>query len=205
MSGSRPPWGKLFALAALAFVATAAAMSLWPRPAPIESGTEMGSSGRSLIGGPFALTDQNGKLRTDRDFRGKHMLVFFGFTHCPDVCPTALYNVSLAMQKLGGKADRLVPVFVSVDPERDTPDKLKNYGDNFDRRIVLLTGSPEEVAAAARAYRVYFAKKPLDKPGEYTIDHSAFIYLMDREGRYVTHFRHGIEPDALAEALARHL
>lgn len=205
MSPSRPPWGKFLALAALAFVATAAVMSLWPRPEPVPSGTLIGSSGQSLIGGPFALTDQDGKLRTDRDFRGKHMLVFFGFTHCPDVCPTALYNVSLAMQKLGPKADRIVPVFVSVDPERDTPPKLKNYGDNFDKRIVLLTGTAEEIAAAARAYRVYYAKKPLEKADEYTIDHSAFIYLMDREGRYVTHFRHGIEPDQLAEALARHL
>lgn len=176
-------------------------MALWPRTAPVISDGQ----GEALIGGSFSLIDSDEKRRADTEFRGRHMLVFFGFTNCPDFCPTALYTISQAMERLGGKADRLVPIFITVDPERDTPRQLRNYTQNFDKRVVMLTGSEAEIAAVAKAYRIYYAKKPLEKPGDYTIDHSAYIYLMGRDGKFLTHFRHGIAPDDLAKALQRYL
>jgi protein SCO1/2 len=133
------------------------------------------------------------------------MLVFFGFANCPDFCPTALVTISQAMEKLGPNAEKIVPIFITVDPERDTPAVLKNYGQNFDKRILMLTGSAEDIAAVARAYRVYYAKRPLEKAGEYTMDHSAYMYLLGPGGKYVTHFRHAIAPDDLARALAKQL
>jgi protein SCO1/2 len=190
---------RLAVIAAAAFAAAVAAVALWPKPPqPKEEPV-------ALVGGAFTLTDADGKRRTDAEFRGKHMLVFFGFTHCPDFCPTALYTITQAMEKLGPKADRLAPIFISVDPERDTPAQIKNYAQNFDRRIVMLTGSADDIAAVARAYRVYYAKRPLEKAGEYTMDHSAYIYLLDPDGKYVTHFRHAVPPDELAKALDRRL
>ncbi len=191
-------------LALIALVAFAAAVAatwwFWPRPEPVQQPAPV-----ALIGGAFTLTDADGKRRSDAEFRGKHMLVFFGFTNCPDFCPTALYGITQALEKLGPKADRIAPIFITVDPERDTPAQLKNYAQNFDKRIVMLTGTPEEIAAVARAYRVYYAKRPLEKAGEYTMDHSAYIYLLDPEGKYLTHFRHAVPPDELANALGKRL
>ena len=191
---------RLALIAVAAFTAAVGAVALWPKPERPASGT-----GESLIGGPFALTDSEGKRRADAEFRGKHMLVFFGFTNCPDFCPTALVTISQGLEKLGPKAERLAPLFVTVDPERDTPAQLKNYAQNFDKRIAMLTGSVDDVAGAARAYRVYYAKRPLEQAGEYTMDHSAYIYLMGPDGKYLTHFRHGISADDLAAALAKRL
>jgi protein SCO1/2 len=170
-----------------------------------ESGGPLGSSQSSVIRAEFQLTDQFGERRDNNQFRGRFMLVFFGFTHCPDFCPTALYSISLAMDRLGARAETLVPVFITLDPERDTPAQLKAYAQNFDKRVVMLTGGAAEIAAVAKAYRVYYAKKPLEKPGDYTIDHSAYIYLMGPNGKFLTHFRHAIAPDDLAKALQRHL
>jgi protein SCO1/2 len=191
---------RLLAIAVAAFTAAVAAVAFWPKPERARQ-----ESGEVLIGGPFVLTDAEGKRRTDAEFRGKHMLVFFGFTNCPDFCPTALYTISQAMEKLGPKADRLVPIMITVDPERDTPAQLKNYAQNFDKRVVMLTGSAEEVAVAARAYRVYYQKRPLEKAGEYTMDHSAYIYLMGPDGKFIIHFRHAVPPDDLADALKKRL
>lgn len=191
---------RLAVIAGVAFVAAVAAVALWPKPEQPKPKEEA-----VLIGGAFTLTDSEGKRRTDAEFRGKHMLVFFGFTNCPDFCPTALYGITQALEKLGPKADGLAPIFISVDPERDTPAQLKNYAQNFDKRIVMLTGTPQEIEAVARAYRVYYAKRPLEKAGEYTMDHSAYMYLLDRDGRYLTHFRHAVPPDELAKALERRL
>ncbi len=200
----RLPYARLALIAVLAFAAAAAAMALWPRPQPAEPGAQR-VSGDSLVGGPFALTDAEGKRRSDAEFRGKHMLVFFGFVQCPDFCPTALYTISQTLDRLGTKAAGLQPVFITIDPERDTPAELKKYAENFDKRIVMLTGTPAEIAAVARAYRVYYAKRKGEKEGEYSMDHSAYIYLIGPDGKFVTHFRHATSPADLVAALGKRL
>jgi cytochrome oxidase Cu insertion factor (SCO1/SenC/PrrC family) len=196
---------RLAVIAVASFGATAGILAFWPASerAPVTTGPV--TTGQPLVGGPFTLTDTEGKRRTDAEFRGKHMLVFFGFTNCPDFCPTALMTITQTLEKLGPKADKIVPFFITVDPERDTPAQLRNYAQNFDKRIVMLTGSAEDVAAAARAYRVFYAKRPLEKAGEYTMDHSVYIYLMGPDGKFITHFRHAIQPDQFAETLSKKL
>ena len=158
----------------------------------------------AAIGGPFTLTDQNGRTVTDQDFKGRPFLVFFGFTHCPDVCPTTLFEVSEILRTLGPDADRVRAVFITVDPERDTPEVMKDYLSSFDSRLYGLTGDPAAVAAVAKAYRVYFKKVPLDQGG-YTMDHTAIVYLMDKNGRFVSPFnlKRGIA--AAADDLRRYL
>ena len=147
-------------------------------------------SGKALVGGAFALTDNAGKRVTDQDFRGKYMLVFFGFTSCPDVCPAGLQLISAALDKIGNKADRITPLFITLDPQRDTPAKVASYVKNFNPRIVGLSGTPDEIAKVAKAYRVCYQKVPTagGAPGDYSLDHSSIIYLMDPNGEYVTHF-----------------
>jgi protein SCO1/2 len=158
----------------------------------------------SSIGGPFSLTDQNGHTVTDRDLKGKPFLVFFGFTHCPDVCPTALFEVSEIMRSLGPDADRVRVLFVTVDPERDTPALLKDYLSSFDPHLSALTGDPEAVAAVAKAYRVYYKKVPLSEGG-YTMDHTAIVYLMNKDGRFVSPFNIKRPPDVAAADLRKYL
>jgi len=160
--------------------------------------------GQALVGGPFTLTDHTGKRVTDQDFSGRTMLVFFGFTFCPDVCPSALQVVSAALDKLGPKADRFVPIFISVDPERDTPAQLASYVQSFHPRLVGLTGTPAEIDAAVKAYRVYVKKVPDPKStAGYTMDHTSLIYVMGPDGAYRTHFAHTTNADAMADRLAR--
>ena len=160
-------------------------------------------SGKALIGGPFSLTDSSGKHITDKDFRGRDMLVFFGFTSCPDICPASLQLMSTVLDKLGPKADRITPIFITIDPERDTAPKLDEYVKHFSSRIVGLTGTPEEIAAAAKAYRVYYNKVPNKVvPGDYTMDHTGIIYLMDANGDYVTHFTPATPVDDMTAKLA---
>src|SRR5437870_2948585 len=130
---------------------------------------------REPIGGPFALVDHTGATRTEQDFRGKLVLVYFGFTYCPDVCPTDLQAMGLAVDKLDGAADRVQPLFITVDPERDTVAHLAQYVPMFHPRFIGLTGTPAAIHAAAAAYRAYYAKVPLSE-GDYTVDHSSFIY-----------------------------
>jgi protein SCO1 len=142
---------------------------------------------QSGIGGPFRLIDHDGKAVTEQDFKGKPILVFFGFTHCPDICPTALFEMSEVLRKLGPDADRMRVLFISVDPERDTPTVLKDYLSSFEPQIRGLTGDAAAIAAVEKAYGVYSRKSPLDDGG-YTMDHSAFVYLMDKDGRYVSRF-----------------
>ncbi len=153
------------------------------------------------IGGAFALIDQDGRAVTDADFRGRPMLVYFGLTYCPDICPTDLAVIAEAMADLGPAADRFQPLFITIDPERDTPEQLRDYMGLFDRRIRGLTGDIKAIAAAARAYRVTYAKYDIQGPLDYRMDHSAFIYLMDRDGRFVTRFPQGTSPEQLAAAL----
>ena len=141
----------------------------------------------SSVGGPFRLTDQNGRAVSEQDFKGEPFVVFFGFTNCPDICPTTLFEMSEVLKRLGPDANRTAALFITVDPERDTPEKLKDYVSSFHPRIFGLTGTPEEIATVEREYRVYAKKVPL-KDGDYTMDHTAVVYLMDKDGRFVAPF-----------------
>jgi cytochrome oxidase Cu insertion factor (SCO1/SenC/PrrC family) len=155
---------------------------------------------REPVGGPFALVDHSGKPTTDAQFRGKLLLVYFGFSFCPDVCPTDLQSIGLAMDRLGKAAESVQPVFVTLDPERDTPQRLASYVASFHPRMIGLTGDPGSVQAAARAYKVYYAKVPLGERG-YTVDHSGYIYLMDRAGQYLGFFPPGTPPDRITDVI----
>jgi cytochrome oxidase Cu insertion factor (SCO1/SenC/PrrC family) len=155
---------------------------------------------REPIGGPFALIDHNGKPRTSEDFRGKLMLVYFGFTYCPDVCPTDLQNIGLALDQLGAAGETVQPLFITIDPERDTPEHLKDYVPMFHPRLIGLTGDAAAIHAAAAAYRAYYAKVPLGG-GDYTVDHSSFIYVMGPDGQYLGFFPPGTPPERIAESI----
>jgi protein SCO1/2 len=169
-------------------------------------GPAVQTSGKALIGGPFTLVDQTGKTVTDQDFRGRYMLVFFGFTHCPDICPAELQVMSAALDALGPKADSVVPIFITLDPERDTQAAMGAYVKNFGPRFVGLTGSSEQIAAAAKAYRVAYSKFQQDKTSsDYSIDHSALVYLMGKNGEYITHFAYGTPASQMTETLRRYL
>ena len=158
----------------------------------------------AAVGGPFHLEDQNGKSVSDQDMKGRPFLVFFGFTHCPDVCPTTLFDLSQVLQKLGPDADRTGALFITVDPERDTPAVLKDYLSNFDPHLRGLTGDQASINAAIKAYRVYAKKVPLDN-GDYTMDHTAVVYLMDKDGHFVAPFSLKRTPEAAAADLRRYL
>jgi protein SCO1 len=158
----------------------------------------------AAIGGPFSLIDQNGRAVSDKDLKGRPFLVFFGFTHCPDVCPTALFEISEIMHALGSDADRVAALFITVDPERDTVSVLKDYLSNFDPHLLGLTGDPAAIAAAAKAYRVYFKKVPLPD-GSYTMDHTALVYLMDKKGHFVSPFSLKRTSEAAAADLRRYM
>jgi protein SCO1/2 len=168
-------------------------------------------TGRSLpigsaiagIGGPFYLEDQNGKPVSDEDMKGRPFLVFFGFTHCPDICPTTLFDISEVMRRLGEDADRTGALFITVDPERDTPAKLKDYLSDFDPHLRGLTGDPAAINAAIKAYRVYAKKIPLEGD-DYTMDHTAVVYLMDKDGHFVAPFNLKRTPEAAAAELRRY-
>jgi protein SCO1 len=158
----------------------------------------------AAIGGPFRLTDEDSQPFSDQDLKGKAFLVFFGFTHCPDVCPTTLFEISEIMRKLGPDADRTAALFISVDPERDTPEAMKDYLSSFDPHLRGLTGDAASLAAVAKAYRVYYKKVPLED-GDYTMDHTAIVYLMDKDGRFVSPFNMKRTAEVAAAELRKHL
>jgi protein SCO1/2 len=160
----------------------------------------------SAVGGPFTLVDQNNKPITDQDMKGHPFLVFFGFAHCPDICPTTLFDVSEIFRALGNDAGAkdVRALFISVDPERDTPAVLKDYLSSFDPRVIGVTGGPAAIAAAEKAYRVYAKKIPLDG-GDYTMDHTAIVYLMDKDGHFVAPFNTKRRPQEAAADLKRYL
>tara|TARA_Y100001960_G_C14676389_1_gene828705 strand:+ start:671 stop:1246 length:576 start_codon:yes stop_codon:yes gene_type:complete len=161
---------------------------------------------RALIGGAFALTDHAGNKVTDVDFRGQHMLVYFGYTFCPDVCPLELQSITDALEQIGSKAARVVPIFITIDPERDTVQEMANYVENFHPRMLALTGTLEEVKIATRAYRVYFKKSDeADGNEDYLMDHTSLIYFMGPEGNYLTHFTFGTPSDEIANRILEHL
>jgi protein SCO1 len=158
----------------------------------------------SAVGGPFRLVDQEGRSVSDQDLKGRPFLVFFGFTHCPEICPTALFEISEILNRLGPDASKVNALFITVDPERDTPEKLKDYLSSFNPRLKGLSGDPAAVAAVAKAYRVYSKKVPLDAGG-YTMDHTTIVYLMDKEGRFVAPFSLKRKPEDSAADLRRYL
>src|SRR4029453_9118955 len=158
----------------------------------------------AAIGGPFQLTDQSGQPVTEQNLKGRPTLIFFGFTHCPDVCPTSLFEISEVLRAMGKDADKVNAYFVSVDPERDTQAAMKDYLSGFDPRLKGLTGDPESIAKVLSAYRVYAKKVPL-KDGDYTMDHTALIYLMDRDGHFVAPFNLKRTPQEAAKDLQRYL
>jgi protein SCO1/2 len=156
------------------------------------------------IGGPFTLEDGSGKPVTDRDFRGKYMLVYFGYTFCPDVCPTTLSAVADAMDRLGPDAAKLRPLFITVDPRRDTPAVVKKYAAAFGPEITGLTGTPEEIARVAKEYRVYYAEHRTGPgPNDYSMDHSSVLYLMDPSGAFVAPVRADQSGDEIAASLKK--
>jgi cytochrome oxidase Cu insertion factor (SCO1/SenC/PrrC family) len=161
--------------------------------------------GRSPIGGPFKLIDHTGKTRTDAEFRGKLMLVYFGYTTCPDICPTDLMQIGLALDKLGEAADEVTPLFITVDPERDTTNVLASYVASFHPRLVGLTGTPEAIRAVADSYKAYYAKYLPPDGAVYLIDHTGFVYLMGRSGEYLGFFPPGTTADRLDEIILQHL
>jgi len=164
---------------------------------------EGGVPGGIAVGGPFALTDQSGKLRSDQDFRGQHMLVFFGYTNCPGPCPTALNNMTLALNELGNAADKVTPIFISVDPSRDTVAAMHDYIASFHPRFVALTGPQPEIEKVMREYRVI--GEPEGSGEGYTVMHSTSIFLMDGEGRYLTHIPSDAAPADIAAGIKRYL
>jgi protein SCO1/2 len=162
-----------------------------------------GQTAASSVGGPFALTTQEGKTLTDTDLRGAPFLIFFGFTHCPDVCPTKLFEISEILRAAGAKGEKLRALFISVDPERDTVEVMKSYLGSFDPRIVGLTGDRAAIDATVKAYRAYAKKVPL-KDGDYTMDHTALVYLMDKRGAFVGAFNSEQPPAQAAAEWLRH-
>jgi protein SCO1/2 len=156
---------------------------------------------RETIGGPFRLTDQHGVRRSEADFRGKLLLVYFGFTYCPDICPTDLQSIGLALDRLGRAGEEVQPIFITVDPERDTPQLLADYVPMFHPRMIALSGDASAIRQAADAYKVFYAKVPRTDGSDYTIDHSGFIYLLGRGGEYLGFFPPGTPADRMADAV----
>ena len=157
-------------------------------------------TGQATIGGPFSLIDQDGHTRNNRDFAGRYMLIYFGYTNCPDVCPTTLSVIADAMEKLGGDARKVVPIFITVDPARDTPKALKSYMAAFGPEFIGLTGPMPSIKLVTKEYRVYFkAHKPVN--GMYAVDHSNTIYLMGPDGHFIANYVETMGPDKLAAAI----
>lgn len=160
--------------------------------------------GGSAIGGPFKLIDQNGKTITDQDMKGRPYLVFFGYTHCPDVCPTTLFELSEVLRALGKDADKTGALFISIDPERDTPAAMKDYLSSFDPHLIGATGDVKTIETVEKEYRVYAKKVPGEK-GDYSMDHTALVYLMDKKGRFVAPFKLDRKPEEAAAELRRYM
>jgi cytochrome oxidase Cu insertion factor (SCO1/SenC/PrrC family) len=167
--------------------------------APSAGGVQL-PQGMSL-GGPFTLTDHTGRAVTERDFAGRFLLVYFGFTYCPDICPTELGIVAAALDVLEEQGEQVTPIFITIDPERDTPEALADYVSRFHPRMVGLTGTEAQIAAAARAYRVFYARVQRPEMTQYLMDHSSFIYLVGPDGRVRALFRPETSPEAIAEAV----
>jgi protein SCO1/2 len=184
----------------LLLVAAMAGGLIWHESENVPGLGKTVTSGKVEVGGPYTLTDQNGKKVSSADFHGKYQLIYFGYSFCPDVCPTTLGVISQALDKMGVDQNRIVPIFITIDPERDTPKVLQSYMAAFGPRFVGLTGTPAEIAAVEKEYRVYAKKQPLPSGG-YGMDHSSVIYLMGADGRLVTFYDELISPDQLEKDL----
>jgi protein SCO1/2 len=185
----------IFALTVLVVALVTGLGALW------FAGRDM-STGTALVGGPFTLTDHNGNRVTEKSYGGKYLLVFFGFTFCPDVCPTELQVMSAAVDQLGPVAEKIQPLFITVDPARDTPQVMKDYVANFTPRLIGLTGSEQDIADVAAKYRVYYAKaKGSENSPDYLMDHSTILYLMNPDGTYLKHFTYETDAKTLADGL----
>ncbi len=208
----RPPYLTLVVLAVVAAAAVGALWYMAPTPGPDRP--TITSSGTAAIGGPFQLTDTTGKQVTDKTYAGKYLLVYFGYTYCPDTCPTDLTLMSRAMDLLGKDGGAVQPIFITIDPERDTVQEMASYVSHFGPSLVGLTGTPEQIAAVARAYRVYYRKAPArqgdtgDTAGgaragddDYLMDHSSFIYFMGPDGAYIDNFAPGTTPKDMANRI----
>jgi protein SCO1/2 len=166
------------------------------------SGIQLGTGIAVSLGGPFALTDQNGEARRSEEFRGKLMLIYFGYTYCPDVCPTELQTMSQAIDLLGDRATDVQPIFITIDPERDNVATMKSYAENFTPRLLALTGTPQEIAAVAKAYRVFY-QRAKSEGDDYVMDHSSIVYLMGKDGAYLAHFSGETSAEQMAAAIAK--
>ena len=198
---------RLLIIVALAFASSVAIswglrfVNLGPRPLPRTT-----TSGAAAIGGPFTLAATNGEVVTDRTYRGKWVLIFFGYTFCPDICPTALSNMTVAIEKLGSEAAKVQPLFITVDPERDTRDVLTEYLKSFDPRILGLTGTQAQIGGVVRKYRVYVAQqKSQADDKDYLISHSGYIYLMNPQGKFVNVIQGNEDGESIAALLHREM
>ena len=189
----------------LLLVAALAGGLLWHQSEMVPGLGKNVITGRADVGGPFRLIDHTGKTVTEADFRGRYMLIYFGYSFCPDVCPTTLAVMAQALEKLGSKSQRIVPILVTIDPERDTPQVLADYIKAFGPTFVGLTGSVEAIKDAEKKFRVYAVKKPLDPSkgsgGNYGVDHSSVLYLMGPDGKLVNFYDEAVSPDDLAKDL----
>jgi protein SCO1/2 len=193
---------KLALIISLLFVAVLVANFLW------RAGNQVPAIGRTLgtgqiaVGGPYALTDQNGKPRSSGSFQGKYQLIYFGYSFCPDVCPTTLALMAAALEKLGADKDRVVPIFITIDPKRDTPPVLKKYLAAFGPDFIGLTGTAEEIGRVEKEFHVYAKKHPLPG-GNYSFDHSSVIYLLGPDGKLAGSFDDAVTPDDLVKDIRK--
>ncbi|VAV86706.1 Cytochrome oxidase biogenesis protein Sco1/SenC/PrrC, thiol-disulfide reductase involved in Cu(I) insertion into CoxII Cu(A) center [hydrothermal vent metagenome] len=191
----------------LAVLAVIFAIALWNVIPESKRGNSVtaAQNTKALIGGPFSLIDHHGKKVSNEDYRGKYMLIYFGYTFCPDVCPMELQIMATALDQLPKKTlAEITPLFITLDPERDTVEVMAQYAPAFHSKLIGLTGSMEQIKAVKKAYRVYGAREKLDEgadPGSYLVSHTSYIYLMDRNGEYVTHFKSRTDPDEMAKRL----
>jgi protein SCO1/2 len=188
----------------LLLIAALAGGILWHESEQVPGLGRVVSTGQADIGGPFQLTDQHGKRVSDQDFRGRYMLIYFGYSFCPDVCPTTLSVMAQGLDKLGDKSRRVVPVFITIDPERDTPKVLEDYVKAFGPSFVGLTGNTAQIKDVEKKYRVYAVKRPLEG-GNYGMDHSSVLYLMGPDGKLVSFYDEAVSPDVLAKDLKQRL
>ncbi|MCW8915174.1 MAG: SCO family protein [Magnetovibrio sp.] len=190
----------LIALAAFIFVVVATIGRVYM----VDNNGGMATNAGSVkLGGPFSLVDHTGKAVTDEDYRGKYMMIYFGYTYCPDVCPTSLSLMADALELLTpDQLDKVVPIFITVDPERDTPEALSTYVTHFHDKMVGLSGTIEQTKQVARAYRAFYQKVGEDGSDEYLMDHSSTTYVIGPDGKYATHFGHATPGDAMAKRLA---
>lgn len=196
----------LIGVVIVAFVIAVGGYEYFTKHDPNGAGSASKSNSGPSVGGPFTLVNAKGEEVTDKTFLGGYALIYFGYTYCPDVCPTALSDIASAMDMLGeAKASKITPIFISVDPARDTPEHMAEYVPFFHPRMVGLTGTEEQIKAVAREYRVYYRKNDPQggDPQDYVVDHTSIIYLIGPDGKLVTHFSHGTTPEAMAERLGQ--